>query len=65
MKIIQELVKKIKKEVEKKTNDYYNDEPLYIGHRAYNLVFDYDDKDDSANTLLIIDCYRERKFDKR
>jgi hypothetical protein len=39
--IIQELVQKlqqINKEFRKNKNDYYDFEPLYIGHRAYNLV---------------------------
>ena len=55
------------KEFKRGENDYYNDEPLYIDHldyRAYNLVFDYDE-DQPTKTLLIIDCYREKKFDKK
>jgi len=66
--VIQELVQKlqqIKKKFRKNKNDYYDYEPLYIDYRAYNLVWDYDDKEKSINKLLIIDCYRERKFDKK
>ncbi|KLL04820.1 MAG: hypothetical protein MRERV_4c101 [Mycoplasmataceae bacterium RV_VA103A] len=62
---IRELVKQLYGiEKERDKNGYYNHEPLYIGYRAYNLVWDYDDSP-FATTLLIIDCYRERKFDKK
>lgn len=64
-KVIQELVKKLpNKPFWKNKNDYYDHEPLYVGHRAYNLVWDYDESPLNA-TLLIIDCYRERKYDKK
>lgn len=61
-----ELVKQLSgKKVERGgKNDYYNFEPLYIDYRAYNLVWDYDEENPTT-TLLIIDCYRERKFDKK
>jgi hypothetical protein len=38
--IIQELVEKLPKGLEKERNEngYYDHEPLYIGYRAYNLV---------------------------
>jgi hypothetical protein len=45
-------------------NKYYSFEPLHIDYRAYNLVWDYDDEK-ITNNLIIIDCYRERKFDKK
>lgn len=65
---IQELVQKlqqINKRFRKNKNDYYDYEPLYIDdYRAYNLVWDYDD-DKTVTTLLIIDCYREKKYDKK
>jgi len=62
--IIQELVKRLNGREIRKKRKYYDFEPLYIGHRAYNLVWDYDDSL-FTTTLLIIDCYRERKFDKK
>ena len=41
--IIKELVYQLyDREIEKKSL-YYNSEPLYIGYRAYNLVWDYDE----------------------
>jgi len=63
--VIQELVKELNgRWIEKKTNDYYDFEPLHIGYRAYNLVWDYDESP-FTTTLLIIDCYREKKYDKK
>jgi len=63
--IIQELVKKLpNRPLQKNKNDYYDFEPLYIGHRAYNLVWDYDDSP-STTILIVIDCYREKKYDKK
>ncbi|MDR1670588.1 MAG: hypothetical protein LBR43_02610 [Spiroplasmataceae bacterium] len=65
--IIQELVQKlqyINKDFRRMKNNYYSYEPLYIDHRAYNLVWDYD-KEKINKNLLIINCYRERKFDKK
>ena len=62
---IRELVKQLDgQEKEKKTDKYYNFEPLYIGYRAYNLFWDYDDSP-FTTTLIIIDCYREKKYDKK
>lgn len=67
-KIIQELVKQLVKLQEKRfkrsRNGYFSYEPLYIDHRAYNLVWDYDEEE-LTSTLIIIDCYRERSFDKK
>ncbi|WNE40148.1 MAG: hypothetical protein GBAus27B_000215 [Mycoplasmataceae bacterium] len=61
--VIQELVKQLDNQNDlQRDNKYYAFEPLYIGHRAYNLVWDYDE-DQPTTILLIIDCYRERKFD--
>src|SRR6266487_3492928 len=61
--IIQKLVKQLNgKEKERNENGYYDHEPLYIGHRAYNLVWDYDESPFST-TLLVINCYRESKYD--
>lgn len=66
--VIQKLVRQLNgKEIEKKANDYYDFEPLYIDHqdyRAYNLVWDYDEEK-PVNKLIIIDCYREKKFDRK
>ncbi|KLL03636.1 MAG: hypothetical protein MRERV_36c019 [Mycoplasmataceae bacterium RV_VA103A] len=64
--VIQELVKQLngRKRSKRGENNYYNFEPLYIDYRAYNLVCDYDDSP-FTTTLLIIDCYRERKYDKK
>jgi hypothetical protein len=64
--IIRELVKKLSKEEERflRDNEYYSFEPLYIGFRAYNLVWDYDEEQ-LTDKLIIIDCYREKKFDKK
>ena len=64
--VIQELVKQLHgEEKEKEVEElYYEFEPLYVGYRAYNLVWDYDESPLST-TLLIIDCYRERKYDKK
>lgn len=64
-KIIQELVNKLnylKGKEFLRDNKYYWYEPLYISYRAYNLVWDYDEENPTT-TLLIIDCYRERKYD--
>ena len=62
--VIQKLVKQLNgKKIERKKK-YYDLEPLYIGYRAYNLVWDYDESPFNV-TLLIIDCYRERKYDKK
>ncbi|WNE40631.1 MAG: hypothetical protein mread185_000088 [Mycoplasmataceae bacterium] len=63
--IIQKLVNQLnylKDEEFLRDNKYYNFEPLYVGYRAYNLVWDYDEEK-LTNTLLIIDCYREKKYD--
>jgi len=66
--VIQELVKELNKLSKKKKflrdNEYFSYNRLYIGYRAYNLVWDYDEEN-LTTTLLIIDCYRERKFDKK
>ena len=63
--VIQELVKQLYGiEKEKSENGYYDHEPLYIDHRAYNLVWDYDESP-FTTTLFIINCYRERKYDKQ
>ena len=62
--VIQELVKQLHGiEKEKNKNGYYDHEPLYIGYRAYNLVWDYDES--PTSTLLIINCHRESKYDKK
>ncbi|CAG8674817.1 608_t:CDS:2 [Ambispora gerdemannii] len=61
--IIQELVKQLNDEEDlARDKKYYSFEPLFIDHRAYNLVWDYDEEE-ITSTLIIIDCYRERKFD--
>ena len=63
--VIQELVKQLYGiEKVKSKNDYYDHEPLHIGHRAYNLVWDYDESPLNT-TLFIINCHRERKYDKK
>ena len=65
--IIQELVKKLddlNDKVYLRDNKYFSHEPLHLGYRAYNLVWDYDDNE-FITTLLIIDCYRERRYDKK
>jgi hypothetical protein len=41
---------------------YFSYEPLYVGYRAYNLIWDYDDEE-TDQTLIIINCYREKQFD--
>jgi len=62
--VIRELVKQLNNDRFKRSeNGYYDYEPLYIDYRAYKLVWDYDDEEKLINTILIIDCYRERKFD--
>jgi hypothetical protein len=63
---IRELVKQLNGNGKKATrdNEYFSSEPLYIGYRAYNLIWDYDDNE-FTGTLLIIDCYREKKYDKK
>ena len=63
--IIRELVNKLnylKGKEFLRDNKYYWHEPLYIGYRAYNLIWDYDEEK-PTKTLLIIDCYREKKYD--
>lgn len=62
--MVQKL-QQVNKKFRKSKNDYYDYEPLYIEHRAYNLVWDYDDQQKLINKLLIIDCYREKKYDKK
>lgn len=64
--IIQELVEKLNDlndRVFLRDNKYFSHKPLHIGYRAYNLVWDYDESPFSA-TLIIINCYRESKYDK-
>jgi|SRR3954451_7157339 len=61
---IQELVKQLNNKEFTRDNEYYSFEPLYIDRRAYNLVWDFDEIQ-PTNTLIIIDCYRERKYDKK
>ena len=64
--VIQELVKQLSGEDELiRDNEYYSFEPLYIGHRAYKLVWDYDEEMPFTTTLLIINCHRERRLDKK
>ena len=44
--IIQELVKKLddlNDKVYLRDNKYFSHEPLHLGYRAYNLVWDYDE----------------------
>ena len=63
--VIQELVNQLnylKGKEFLRDNKYYWHEPLYVGYRAYNLVWDYDEEN-PTNVLLIIDCYREKKYD--
>ena len=61
--VIQKLVEQLNGEEDVvRDNKYYSFEPLFIGHRAYNLVWDYDEEQ-LTTKLIIIDCYRERKFD--
>ncbi len=62
--VIQELVKHLYgKKSKRDENGYFSFDFLYIDHRAYNLVWDYDES--SLNTtLLIINCHREKKHDK-
>jgi len=61
--IIRELTKQLNdKEDLIRDNKYYSFEPLYAGYRAYKLVWDYDEEQ-LTTKLIIIDCYRERKFD--
>ena len=61
--VIRELLKKIpNKPFWRNKNGYYEHEPLYIDYRAYNLIWDYDESPFNT-TLLIINCYREKKFD--
>ena len=63
--IIQELVKQLHGiEKVKNKSGYYDHEPLYIGYRSYNLVWDYDESPFNT-TLLIINCHRESKYDKK
>ena len=65
--IIQELVKQLNDlndRVFLRDNKYFSHEPLHVGYRAYNLVWDYDESP-FATILLIIDCYREKKYDKK
>ena len=63
--VIRSLVKQLYgKEKERNENGYYDHEPLYIDYRAYNLVWDYDESPLNT-TLLIINCHRERKYDKK
>lgn len=63
--VIQELVKQLNGQEDLlRDNKYFSYEPLYIGYRAYNLVWDYDEEQ-LTSSLLIIDCYREIKFDKK
>ena len=62
---IRELVKKLpNKPFWRNKNGYYDHEPLYIDYRAYNLVWDYDESPLNT-TLFIINCYREKKYDKK
>lgn len=62
---IVELVRQLNgRNFKREKNGYYSDEPLYIDYRAYNLVWDCDD-DEFVTALLIINCYRERKYDKK
>jgi hypothetical protein len=60
--IIEELVKQLNGWDIRRKRKYYDHEPLYIDYRAYNLVFDYDEEK-PTKILLIIDCYREKKYD--
>lgn len=62
-KLIRELVKQLNgRELTRDKSGYFSFEPLYIGYRAYNLVLDFDDQP-LSNPLLVINCYREKKFD--
>ena len=61
-RVIQELVNQLNGQDIRRKRKYYDHEPLYIDYRAYNLVFDYDEEQ-PTKILLIIDCYREKKYD--
>jgi len=63
--VIQELVKQLHdKKFKRDENEYFSFKFLYIGHRAYNLVWDYDESPFNT-TLFIINCHRESKYDKK
>ncbi|KLL02572.1 MAG: hypothetical protein MRERC_1c194 [Mycoplasmataceae bacterium RC_NB112A] len=51
-------------EVLVRDKEYYSFEPLFIDYRAYNLVWDCDEEQLNGS-LLIIDCYCEREYDKK
>ena len=64
--IIQELVKQLDNQVfdpkVKPPREYFSHEPLYIGYRAYNLMWYFTTNE--PKTITIINCYREKKYDK-
>ena len=64
--VIKELVRQLppNKKFKRGENGYFSFKFLFIGHRAYNLVWDYDESPFNT-TLLIINCYREIKYDKK
>ena len=63
--VIQELVKQLYgRRFKRDENGYFSFDLLYIDYRAYKLVWDYDELS-LAITLLIINCHREKKYDKK